>query len=137
MLKYKCHDFKGTYSGLKNFIRRKNLMGFSKTNKIVHPRFETEKGEQLQVDWKEGIKIIYSDGKEDVINFFSCTLGYSIMRYFILVRSKTKDDFLRSLDLVFRRMGGLPKEVLTDNMVSIMRFLKELLTQVLKFTLTI
>ena len=88
MPKYKYPDFKGTYSWLKNLIRRKNLMEFSKTNKIVHPRFETEKSEQLQVDWKEDVKIIYSDGKEDVINFFSCTLGYSRMHYFILVRSK-------------------------------------------------
>ena len=81
-----------------------------------HPRFETPPGRQLQFDWKEGMRLVDSEGEVFAFSVFTATLGYSRKHRFIPVRSRTLDDLLSCLLATFTRLGGVPEECITDNM---------------------
>lgn len=107
----------GTYSGFKTYTLRKGIT--LKKNEIPHVLYETDPGEQLQVDWKENLSIELTDGSIIDSNVFSATLGYSREHVFIYSTSKTTDDFIRCIIEVFRKLGGTTKKVKTDNMSAI------------------
>lgn len=65
------------------------------------------------------LKIHLKDGTEIAFNVFSATLAYSREHIFIYSTSKTTEDFIRCIITVFRKLGGISEEVLTDNMASI------------------
>lgn len=107
----------GSYTNLRAFIINKNLLP-DKDNK-VHLRFETEYGKQLQFDWKEDIEMYNKDGEIFKFNIFSATLCASRFHIFLYSKYKTRFDVERCLVETFKIIGGLPKEILTDNMSSI------------------
>ena len=115
-LKDKYPDFSWNYSGLKDYIKT-NQLGVTK-NKEAHVRFETKPGEELQVDWKESVKLHDKSGKEYLFNVFTGTLGYSREHLFVYSLTKTTEDFLRCMVDILKRIG-LPKRILTDNMAAI------------------
>lgn len=106
---------------LSNFIKyvEKHHLNEKERNFIAHFRYETEPGEQLQVDWVEDLKIFTINGELIKFNLFSATLGYSRMHYFEYTKTKTEDDFKRCLINAFKYFGGKTKTVLTDNMAAI------------------
>jgi transposase len=78
-------------------------------------RFETEPGLQAQVDWKEfGRQTV--DGKEQKLYAFVMVLGYSRKVFVHFTTSMKAEVFLACHDLAFRYFGGVPKEILYDNM---------------------
>lgn len=107
----------GSYTNLRAFIINKNLLP-DKDNK-AHLRFETEYGKQLQFDWKEDIEMYNKDGEIFKFNIFSATLCASRFHIFLYSKYKTRFDVERCLVETFKIIGGLPKEILTDNMSSI------------------
>ena len=107
----------GTYSNFYKYIRKHKLK--SEKNNKAHLRFETEMGKQLQFDWKEDIKMISKYGEIFEFNILTSTLGASRLHVFIYSRFKTRIDVQRSLIKTFEYIGGLPEELLTDNMSSI------------------
>ena len=107
----------GTYSNFKKYLVKHNLKP-SKSSK-VHLRYETDPGEQLQVDWKEDLKMISKHGELFEFNILSSTLGYSRLHDFVYSRTKTREDVERCLMTTFKYMGGVPKHILTDNMRAI------------------
>lgn len=111
----------GDYSSFKAYTWRKNLT-CNKTDDTPHVLYETEPGEQLQCDWKEGCKTHSKDGTLYEYNVFSATLGYSREHIFIYSRSRTSEDFMRCLIDTFKRLGGKTKIVKTDNMSAIVSF---------------
>ena len=62
-----------------------------------HVRFETKPGQQLQVDWKENLKITTVHGEAIEFNIMTSTLGYSREHIFIYTKGKTTEDFLRCI----------------------------------------
>lgn len=107
----------GTYSNFYKYIKKHKLKPI-KNNK-AHLRFETDMGKQLQFDWKEDIKMISKHGEIFEFNILSSTLGASRMHVFIYSKFKTRIDVERCLIKTFEYIGGLPEELLTDNMSSI------------------
>lgn len=107
----------GTYSNFYKYINKHKLK--PKKNNKTHLRFETDMGKQLQFDWKEDIKMISKHGEIFEFNILSSTLGASRLHVFIYSRFKTRIDVQRSLIKTFEYIGGLPEELLTDNMSSI------------------
>lgn len=107
----------GTYSNFYKYIKKHKLKP-QKNNK-AHLRFETDKGKQLQFDWKEDIKMISKNGEIFEFNILTSTLGASRLHVFIYSKFKTRIDVQRSLIKTFEYIGGLPEELLTDNMSSI------------------
>ena len=121
----------GTYSNFYKYIKKCNLKPL-KNNK-AHLRYETEFGQQLQFDWKEDIKMVSKHGELFEFNIFSSTLGASRLHVFIYSKFKTRIDVQRCLIKTFEYIGGVSKELLTDNMSSIVdtktqTFFKEFIT---------
>ncbi len=98
------------------FKRRKK--GYISNNSSM--RFETDKGQQAQLDWKENIDFVLSNGEVININIFVLILSYSRFRVYKLSLEKTQDILFSFLNESFEAFGGVPKEVLTDNMKTVM-----------------
>ena len=111
----KKKGYKGSYSTVKNYVRKLHKA----KQKAAVIRFETTPGLQAQVDWKESLKLTTKKGDIIKFNVFLITLGYS--RYKFIKICETRD--LRSVELslccAFKYFGGTPKEILFDNMRSI------------------
>ena len=115
---YFKEDYKiGTYSNFYKYVQKEKLKP-NKNNK-VHLRYETEYGKQLQFDWKEDIKLLSKYGEIFEFNIFSATLGASRLHVFIYSKTKTRLDVQRCLVKTFEYIQGVPEEILTDNMSSI------------------
>lgn len=122
----------GSYSNFGYYIRKHKLMSKNINNK-PHPRYETEYGQQMQFDWKEDIKLTNRYGEIFEFNIFSATLSASRLHNFVYSKTRTREDVERCLVICFERMQGMPKELLTDNMSSIVntkskKFVSEFIT---------
>ena len=114
----KYHDPLIKYNGLKSYtlslgIRRRGI----KTT--PHVRYETKPGDQLQVDWKEDIEMTSSLGEVFKFNIFTATLGFSRLHTFTYSKTRTTEDFLRCTIDTFNKIGGVPKNIKTDNMSAV------------------
>ena len=98
------------------FKRRKKGYISNKSTMI----FETDKGQQAQLDWKENINFVLSNGEVININIFVLILSYSRFRIYRLSLEKTQDILFSFLNESFETFGGVPKELLTDNMKTVM-----------------
>lgn len=85
-------------------------------------RYETAPGQQAQLDWKENMSFILSSGEIIEINVFVLLLSYSRLRYYRLSLQKTQEVLLSFLNDAFETFDGVPHELLTDNMKTIMDF---------------
>lgn len=83
-------------------------------------RYETEMGKQAQLDWKESMPIVLRGGETVVVNILVLILSYSRFRFYQLSLSRTQDVLFHCMDKAFEAFGGVPEEILTDNMKSIM-----------------
>ncbi|MGG5370400.1 hypothetical protein IGI67_002025 [Enterococcus sp. AZ196] len=84
------------------------------------PRFETIPGKQAQLDWKESIRYQTVDGELIDVNVAVLVLSNSRFRTFQLTLSKTQDVLFSFLTNTFEKLGGVPEEIVTDNMKSVM-----------------
>ena len=98
------------------FKRRRK--GYISNNSTM--RYETDKGHQAQLDWKENIDFVLKNGEIININIFVLILSYSRFRVYKLSLEKTQDILFSFLNESFEAFGGVPKELLTDNMKTIM-----------------
>ena len=76
----------------------------------VHRPWVTEPGMWLQYDYGDGPVV---DGVKTVL--FVAWLAWSRFRVVIALRDKTTPSVFAALDQTFRRLGGVPTYVLTDN----------------------
>lgn len=104
----------GGYSNFNKYIKNNDLKPASKSK--GHPRFETPPGKQAQVDWKEDLKLISKYNEEFIINVFNYKLGNSRYCHFEYKKHRTQQDVFDSLIKAFKETGGVPKEILFDNM---------------------
>lgn len=116
-MKEKYSDI-GSYSNFGYYIRKYKLID-KKVKDIPHPRYETEYGKQLQFDWKETLVMTNKYGEVFEFNIFSAILSASRFHHFEYSKTKTRQDVERCLIKTFKHIQGLPKEILTDNMSSI------------------
>lgn len=89
-------------------------------SKKSHMRFETAAGKQAQLDWKESMKFQLKSGEEIEINVFVLLLSCSRFRVYRLSLSKSQDILFSFLDDAFHAFGGVPEELVTDNMKTVM-----------------
>lgn len=83
-------------------------------------RFETSLGQQAQLDWKESISFQLKNGEMITINVLVLLLSYSRYRVYQLSLSKTREILCHLLEKSFHQIGGVPQEILTDNMSTVM-----------------
>lgn len=83
-------------------------------------RFETPPGKQAQLDWKESILFETKEGEQVEVNVAVLVLSYSRLRTFLLTISKTQNVLFSFLTETFEALGGVPSEIITDNMKTVM-----------------
>lgn len=98
------------------FKRRQK--GHISNNSIM--RYETDKGHQAQLDWKENIDFTLDNGEILTINIFVLLLSYSRFRVYRLSLEKSQEILFSFLSEAFETFGGVPHELLTDNMKTVM-----------------
>ena len=111
----KNHGYKGSYSTLKRYIHNLNIE--KQHNAVI--RFETDPGIQAQVDWKESLKFKTKDGETIKFNVFMMILGFSRTKFLMVTETRDLQQVEFSLACAFRYFGGVPHEILFDNMRSI------------------
>lgn len=127
----KVDNYGANGRGIYNFIKDKGYTGsygivskFIKEYKIEEHRkatirFETSPGLQAQVDWKEDFKIVNRAGETFVINIFLMILGYSRYKYIELTLNRNQDTLFECIMHACSKFGGVPHEVLFDNMATV------------------
>jgi transposase len=98
--------YTGGYTTLKDHLAR--LRPVTASDPVV--RFETAPGERMQVDWatiRRG---------SDRLSVFVATLGWSRAAYVEFVADERLEALLAAHEHAFLAFGGVPREVLYDNM---------------------
>ena len=118
-----CEGFKGSYDIVQRHVKTIK----EKRYKAAYIRFETMPGQQAQVDFAD-FKIKCADGSEVTIYCFIMVLGYSRHMYIEFIDKCTMTNFLACHQHAFGYFGGIPAEILYDNMknVVIKRMLKKI-----------
>ncbi len=101
------------YTGSERTTRRavaKVKAAFKAGQVRVHRPWMTEPGMWLQYDFGDGPVV---DGVKTVL--FCAWLAWSRFRVVLPMRDKTMPSVFAALDVMFRRLGGVPTYVLTDN----------------------
>jgi transposase len=93
----------------------KAFLASYKPRPAVEPlvRFETAPGEQMQVDF-----VVFRRSPEP-LSAFVATLGYSRASFVRFVTDERIDTLVGSLRLAFEYFGGVPRQVLFDNMKTV------------------
>ena len=104
--------YTGKYSILSDFVR------YHKQEEIKKAtiRFETNPGLQAQVDWKEDMTLISRKGKAFKINIFLMVMGYSREKFIMVTTDRSQETLFQCMINAFRFYGGIPREILFDNM---------------------
>ena len=98
---------------------RKGRISKSDSNPVI--RFETNPGHQAQIDWKESVEFVLRDTGEIVlINVLVLVFSFSRFRLFCLSLNKSREVLIHLLSECFDIVGGVPKEIVTVNMKSVM-----------------
>lgn len=120
------HNYPGSYVNFCIYLKKYNeFEGYFKKRRPsntehVTLRYETGKGKQAQLDWKESMSFLLNTGETVSINIFVLLLSYSRFRKYYLSLSKKQDILFHFLDQSFEQFGGVPEELLTDNMSTVM-----------------
>lgn len=108
--------FKGSYGIVNKYVQSKKQE--YKTKAVL--RFETIPGEQAQVDWAY-LGEFYDQDKKKIIRLccFLMILGFSRMRFIHFFDSDDSHNFLTGHNLAFKYFGGYTREILYDNLKSV------------------
>ena len=101
--------YQGSIRTLRNYLME--LKPTARPDPVV--RFETEPGQQMQVDWG-----VFRRGK-DPLSAFVATLGWSRYSYVEFVTDERFDTLRTCHENAFAYFQGVPKEVLYDNMKTV------------------
>ena len=106
----KARGYTGGYTILKDYVQPFRLR---------HPpqatmRFETEPGEQAQVDWGQ-FSYLTPEGRRRSVWAFVMVLSWSRAIYVELVRRANLANFIQCHVNAFEHLGGVPKGCLYDN----------------------
>jgi transposase len=105
------HNFTGAYYSIRRFVRR-----LAPASQLPFRRLECGPGEEAQVDFGKGARIVGHDGKRRKTHLFRIVLSHSRKAYSEVVYRQTTDDFLRCLENAFRQFGGAPRRLILDNL---------------------
>ena len=109
------YNFDGKYGIVRKYVssKKENII------KELTIRFETIKGYQSQVDWKEKLKLQDIYGNEYVVSIFLIVLGNSRFKYIELTFEQTQSTLFKCMNHAFEYFGGTTEEILFDNMKTI------------------
>ncbi|MCH7882726.1 MAG: IS21 family transposase [Proteobacteria bacterium] len=103
--------YQGSIRTLRNYLVE--LKPMAKPDPVV--RFETEPGQQMQVDWG-----VFRRGK-DPLSAFVASLGWSRYSYVEFVTDERFETLKGCHENAFAYFQGVPKEILYDNMKTVIQ----------------
>lgn len=106
--------FAGCYETVKKYVRQIK----EQNTRLAYIRFETEPGLQAQVDFGD-FQIREQDGSSTTVSAFVMVLGFSRAMYVEFVQRCTLESFMDCHINAFRSLGGVPAEILYDNMKNV------------------
>lgn len=104
-------NYTGSITILRDYAAKKSI----EINRKAVIRFETEPGYQAQVDWKL-LNSQMVNGKKQKLYAFTMVFGYSRAPFVVHTTSMDQATFLFCHVLAFTYFGGIPSEILYDNM---------------------
>lgn len=107
--------YSGSYETVARYIRKH----LSRKVPQAYERFETDPGLQAQVDWGECSDPIMHFGVKRKVYVFSMSLGYSRMQYIEFTVDMMQSTLMRCHLNAFNYFGGVPSEILFDNMKTV------------------
>ena len=107
--------YAGKYSTVANYVRDHKEL----EQKKATIRFETNPGLQAQVDWKESVKMVNRHGEVFLVNIFLMVMGYSRLKFLKLTVDRRQDTLFDCLINAIAHYGGVPHEILFDNMTTV------------------
>ncbi|MEW6557931.1 MAG: IS21 family transposase [Elusimicrobiota bacterium] len=110
----KDEGFSGSYRLVAYYVSRIRPVKSQK----VFLRYETEPGDEAQVDWSEFGSINYY-GRNCKLYCFSFVWGYSRRHYIEFTISCDMPTLMRCHQRAFEYFGGVPKKILYDNMKTV------------------
>lgn len=124
---YLCdnHGYKGTYSNFCCYLSKDPAFSAYFRKRLpkssgAYIRYETPAGRQAQLDWKESLKLLTTDLGWIEVNIFVLLLSFSRYRVYRMTMTKSQDVLFFCLDDAFETFGGVPEEIVTDNMKTVM-----------------
>ena len=120
------YNFTGKYGIVRKYVSEKKEQIIT----TLTIRFETVKGYQSQVDWKEKLKLHDTNNNEYVISIFLIVLGHSRYKYIELTFDQKQETMFKCLTNAFKYYGGTTEEILFDNMKTIVDQVRSNYTQV-------
>ena len=109
----RARGYKGSYDAVKRFVSPLR----KEANLEATMRFETPPGRQGQADWGQCWTTI--EGKKMKVHLFVLTLGFSRRMYAAATADEKMPAFLRSHEEAFDFLGGVPHEIVYDNLKSV------------------
>lgn len=106
--------YAGGYETVKRAVRKLK----EQRDRIAYLRFETMPGQQAQVDFAE-FQAVSATGEVHTLYVFLLVLGYSRQMYIEFVERCTMTTFLDCHQRAFQFLGGVPQEILYDNMKNV------------------
>jgi transposase len=105
------HNFTGNYYSVRRFVRR-----LVPTSELPFRRLECGPGDEAQVDFGTGARVVDRGGKRRKTHLFRIVLSHSRKAYSEVVYRQTTDEFLCCLENAFRHFGGAPRRLIIDNL---------------------
>jgi transposase len=105
------HGFTGSYYSVRRFVRR-----LERTTELPFRRLECAPGDEAQVDFGTGAPVVGPDGRRRTTHVFRVVLSHSRKAYSEAIDRQTTDHFLRCLENAFRHFGGVPRQLILDNL---------------------
>lgn len=107
--------FTGSYTLVKDYCRQTRRERVKKAT----IRIEHSPGLSAQVDWKEEMALVSSEGELFKFNIFLYVLPYSKLKYMTLTFDRSQDTLFSCLHDAFLYTGGIPTEIWFDNMKTV------------------
>lgn len=117
--------YTGKYSIVADFVKRHK----DTETKKATIRFETNPGLQAQVDWKEDMTLVNRYGQSFKINIFLMVMGFSRKKFIMITSDRSQEVLFKCMVSAFKYYGGLPHEILFDNMKTVVDHAKSSFAQ--------
>jgi transposase len=109
LIELKARGYQGGITILKEFMA--GFLPEKRDDPLI--RFETEPGQQMQVDWA-----VIGRGRER-LSVFVATLGWSRSSYVEFCEDERVETLILAHEHAFAAFGGIPREVLYDNVKTV------------------
>jgi transposase len=110
------HGLTSRYHSVRRFVKR-----LRQDRPLPFRRMEVEPGQEAQVDFGSGAPVVTADGKRRRTHVLRVVLSHSRKGYSQAVFRETTEALIECLEEAFRRLGGVPKTVVLDNLRAAVR----------------